>query len=500
MECESLRRLKMIKRLKNQNGSALLITLIVMLMLTLIFIAAVSTSVTDIDIAKNQKEKTFAFYTAEAGLQLSIGVLRQNFNEMNNSVLESLINISPVIGSGNYSVGVTGTSPYKTLTSSGWNKDGKATVQVTVKRKKSSLCVWDNIIFAGTGQTGGAIDGNVNLHGSVHILGDDLADGDPALEMSGSGNIYNNYTGITSALSSRIPALDTTTFNGEVVNTLDAELRVKKGSVNISGSSYAGFPDVAGGSPLIKETLDGCYVTDSYGGNQGAASVHSDNGTGEGYDLGDAINMPDLNDSYTDPHTGITYPTYMNYLQNNALVISGNLTLQPGQTYTTTSNGFGSIYMDAAGHLQISGIVYVTGDISIDAGQGTMNHTPLIFDGNGSLVSQGDISISTHVLSNGTFPTDDVLGFIAGDDIHIGTGSGDAHLNIMGAFFAEDQITNKKQNQLAGAMVSNYFQIDNVPDFFHVPSLVDHLPPGMPGSETVDIYTYKIISGTWREL
>ncbi len=129
-----------------------------------------------------------------------------------------------------------------------------------------------------------------------------------------------------------------------------------------------------------------------------------------------------------------------------------------------------------------------------------MNHTPVIFDGRGSLVSQGDISVNTHVLSQGTFPTDDVLGFIAGDDVNIGTGSGDAHLNIMGAFFAQDQITNQKQNQLAGAMVSNYFQIDNVPDLFYVPSILENLPPGMPGSETVDIYTYKIVSGTWREI
>ena len=67
-------------------------------------------------------------------------------------------------------------------------------------------------------------------------------------------------------------------------------------------------------------------------------------------------------------------------------------------------------------------------------------------------------------------------------------------------FFAQDQITNKKQNQLAGAMVSSYFQIDNVPDLFHVPSLVDNLPPGMPGGETVNVYTYEVVRGTWREL
>jgi len=491
----------MLKRLRKDDGSALLITLLIMLMLTLIFAAAVTTSVTDIDIAKNQKERTLAFYTSEAGLQYAIGVLRTNFNELNNDTLESWINANNAIGDGNFSVGVSGTSPFKTLTSDGLNRDGEAIVQVTVKRKKSPLCIWDNIIFAGSGQMGGVLNGNVNLHGSVHILGDNLNDGDVAMEMSGAGNIHNNYSGITAALSSRLPSLDTTTFNGEVMRTLDAELRVKKGRVDISGTSNAGFPDVPGGSPQIKETLDGTYVTDGYGGNQGESNVYSDNGASEGYDVGDAINMPDLlNDPYTDPNTGTTYPTYMNYLQNNALVISGNVTLKPGQTFSSLSNEFGSISMDASGNLQISGIVYVTGDIEIEAGQGEDRHTPVIFDGKGTLVSEQDISVSTHVLSDGTFPTDDVLGFIAADDIDIGTGPGDAHLDIMGVFFAQDQITNKKQNQLAGAMVSNYFEIDNVPDLFHVPSIVDNLPPGMPGGETIDIYTYKVVNGTWREL
>jgi len=491
----------MLKRLRRNEGSALLMALLIMLMLTLIFAAAVTTSVTDIDIAKNQKERTLAFYTAEAGLQYAIGVLRTNFNELNNDTLEAWINTSSAIGEGNFSVGVTGTSPFKTLTSDGFDRDGEAIVQVTVKRKRSPLNIWDNIVFAGTGQAGGAISGNVNLHGSVHILGDDLDDGDFAMEMTGGGNVHNNYTGITATLSSRLPPLDTTTFNGEVVSSLDAELRVKKGRVDISGDSQAGFADVPGGGTPIKETLDGAYVSDGYGGNKGASSVYSDNGTSEGYDVGDAMSLPDLlNDPYTDPSSGITYPTYMNYLNNNALVINGNVTLKPGETFAPLSNGFGSISMDAGGNLQISGIVYVTGDIEIESGKGTETHTPVIFDGRGTLVSEGDINVSTHVLSAGTFPTDDVLGFIAADDIGIGTGNGDAQLNMMGAFFAGDEITNKKQNQLAGAMVSNYFQLDNVPDLFHVPSIVDNLPPGMPGGETIDIYTYKVVNGTWREL
>ena len=213
----------MLKRIRKDDGSALIIALLIMLMLTLIFAAAVTTSVTDIDIAKNQKERTLAFYTAEAGLQLAIGVLRTNFNELNNDTLESWINVNPVIGDGSFSVGVAGMSPFKTLTSNGFNRDGEAIVQVTVKRKRSPVNIWDNIVFAGSGQAGGVINGNVNMHGSVHILGDDLNEGDVAMEMGGAGNIHNNYSGINAALSSRLPSLDTTPFNGEVVSTLDAE-------------------------------------------------------------------------------------------------------------------------------------------------------------------------------------------------------------------------------------------------------------------------------------
>ncbi len=490
----------MTRRLRKNEGSALLVALMVMLMLTLIFIAAITTSVTDMDIAENQKERTSSFYVAEAGLQLGIGVLRDNFDQLNNDTLESLINATPSLGGGNFSVDVAGTSPFKTLTSEGLSREGDVLVQVVVKRRKIPLSIWDNIIFAGSGQNGKLINGNVNMHGSIHLLGDSLTSSDVAMEISGNAHQWNNYTGITAALSSRLPPLDTTTFNGEVVQTLDAELRVKHGRVDISGSASTGLPDVSGGSPQIKETLDGCYVPDGFGGDLAESGVYSDNGTTEDYDLGDALDLPDLDDSYTDPNTGITYPTYMNYLQNNALVISGDLTLKPGESLSPVSNGFGSISMDANGNLQISGIVYVTGDVAIEAGQGEMRHTPVIFDGKGTLVSEQDISLSTHVLSQGTFPTNDVLGFIAVDDIDIGCGPGDAHLDIMGVFFAQDQITNRKQNQLAGAMVSNYFDLFNVPDVFHVPSIADNLPPGMPGGGTVIAYTYKIVKGTWREL
>jgi hypothetical protein len=108
--------------------------------------------------------------------------------------------------------------------------------------------------------------------------------------------------------------------------------------------------------------------------------------------------------------------------------------------------------------------------------------------------------INTHVLSRDQFPTNDVMGFLSTHDLYIGTGDGAAQLDIIGALFAQYKIQNAKQNQLAGAMVSNYFEVDDVPHMYFVPSILDNLPPGMPGSGTITKYTYKKVPGTWREL
>jgi hypothetical protein len=317
---------------------------------------------------------------------------------------------------------------------------------------------------------------------------------DLAYELTGTVRIYNNYTGINSALSSRIPPIDTIPFNGELVNTLDAELRVKHGQVSLSGAATVGQPNASGNN--VKETMDGCYVNDGYTGNKGASNVYSDNGTNQKYDLEESPAFPNLSDSYTDPNTGISYPSFQNYLNSNALIINGDLNLQPGTSYPALSNDKGSIYLDASGNLQISGIVYVTGNINISKGSGT----PVYFEGRGTLASANDISIHADVLSKGIFPTDDVIGFVAGKNLNLATGSGDSQLKLMGAFYAQNKISNAKQNQLAGAMVSNYFDIKNVPDLFHVPSLADNLPPGMPGAGNSYTYTYQIVLNSWREL
>ncbi len=88
----------------------------------------------------------------------------------------------------------------------------------------SDVNVWRNAIFAGNGQTGNVINGNVSIYGSVHILGNNLLPGNPAitaLDLSGTSLIHNNYQGIPGTLQQRVPPLPTTVFDGETVQTLN---------------------------------------------------------------------------------------------------------------------------------------------------------------------------------------------------------------------------------------------------------------------------------------
>jgi len=546
----------------NQKGSALVVSLLILILLSFIGIAGVMTSSRDMDISLNQKERNNAFYTAEAGLELAMGLAKNNGQIMANDSLSDLINgYSAALGYDTFKVAVTGVGQFKTLTSTGFASDGKAAVQVQVRRRRNPLNIWNNVMFAGTGQAGQGIQGNVSYHGSVHILGDgepftdangngkwdpddtftdtngdgiwqpgepltddvngnglwdpaepyvdDNGSGsydDPLLatelatDFSGTAKMYNNYSGMNGVLSGRIPSLDMTVFNGENVYTLDAELRVKHGYVSLDGTSTIGDADVSGGAPAIKETFDGTYVNDGYSGSGGTDNVYSDNGYSDVYDLGEELSFPSLNSPYYDASSGVTYNNYTDYLSSHAYVINGDVTLKPGQTYTGGGNGYGSISLDANGNLSITGMVYVTGNIHIDAGKGKYLVEPIVFDGRGTLASFGDTYINTHVLSKDKFPTEDVMGFLSNKNIYIGTEAGAAQLNLMGAFFAQNKIVNEKQNQIAGSMVSNYFDVKNVPDFFQVPSLTENLPPGMPGGATIYIFTYKKLAGTWREL
>lgn len=424
------------------------------------------------------------------------------------------------------------------------------TIRVVLNFRKENVCVWNNVIFGGVGQSGKSINGNVAIRGSVHLLGDgesftdldgdnrwdagesytdsnsngqyDLGepyvdtDGDghrdsrepfedvngngtrdPALtvtdmasEIAGTANLGNNYSGMPVDLRSRLPAPPQTVFNGELVETLNAKLRVKHGRVNISGSASVGMPNVAGNS--IKETVDGTYVSDGFGGNKGTAGVYSDNGFTNGYDLSEGLVRMPVIDSGEYTKDGVTYSNYLAYLRANATVYSGNLSLQKGVA-TTISGPNGSLTLDAAGNLTVSGIVFVNGNISFGPSK-----SRIIYSGKGTLVTPYSVYVHCDLLPKTNFPRNDVLGLIAGDRIELATGSGDAQLTMAIAMYAQHKVISVKQSEIAGTMVSSYYEMSNVPKVYQVPELADNLPPGMPGDDPIWIVSLDVES--WQEI
>jgi len=360
--------------------------------------------------------------------------------------------------------------------------------KVLVLLEERDVSIWNNAIFAGAGQAGGVINGNANIRGSVHVLGTSLTPNDFAINLSGSAKIGNNYEGMTSVLASRVPSIRTS-YGGETVDSLATEVRIKRGKLSLSGSSTVGEPNVPGNG--VKETVDGVYITDGYAGTAPGA-VYSDNGTSNPYDLEDvAPTFPRLSAAYGG------YPSYLDYLRANALVISDPQQLSQMRNILPSSvfdysNSNGRISMDGSGHMRIEGIVVVEGDV-IFGKKGWQNVAE--YTGSGTLVSATNVEINCSLLTSGfsTFPSAEIIGVMAANTMTFD----EAQINVMGVFYAENQVICMKQTSIAGSICSNYFNMGtNVPSIYQVPEVARNIPKGMVGDKQI----WRLRKLTWGEI
>lgn len=421
------------------------------------------------------------------------------------------------------------------------NRNGNVTVRRSAESivQANNINVWQNAIFAGSGQAGNLINGNISIHGSVHLLGDNLTDGGvaiAALDLSGTSLIHNNYDGLDADLEARIPPLPRTMVNGEDVETVNAVLRVKHGLVGMSGNTEVGEADVAGND--TKETMDGVYVTDGWTGNDMDAegnprSVFSDNGFSEEYDLGDAVLFPNFEDD-----GGSEFLDY--YLQEDAPNVGlhfnhvGSMTITANENYywdATTGveviNGTPGVddmpamadldpthyfvwFEEGSNRLVANGrIVIEGGDLVLATGGGsdkTMNYSgkaTFMAQDNAMSGADRDIRIEVNLLSmnlDGTtddsFPHENLFGFLAENDLYLGS---TAQIKVMGGFYAQNAMTVNRQTTIIGTIVGDVFNMGiNVPDIFQVPDLVDAWEPEMRMIGADPVLFLSPVS--WREL
>jgi hypothetical protein len=529
----------------NERGVVLVITLLFALIAAIGVAAFLHLTKTQIVQVKLQSHSTKAFYTAEVGLEKAMHLLKNDFyytpegmepswaddkiftaegyidltrggeicvpkylslddpdyvNDfypvLSETVYESpgngghkstyQIHLSNLIGWTDR-IWVKATGRYYRKSGEGFILEESRSILALVRAREISP--WNNAIFAGEGQAGRVINGNVDVRGSVHLLGTSLGSSDLAMEFGGSGNVKNNYAGIPADLGTRIPPVQKA-YGSEMLESLEAEVRVQHGKVALSGSSCLGAPDAPGN--LLKETLEGVYITDGYGGNSGEANVYSDNGTKNPYDLSEFdLKFPRL----SEPYGG--YVTYMDCLRDNALVINSQQDLNLLRNIVPTSsfsfsNEKGELSMDGNGHLTVRGIVVVEGDVNFNK---VGNEKTILYQGKGAIASAGSIGINCDLLtfSFSTFPRVEILGVMAANAITFNS----AQINVMGVFYAENQIASQKQTSVAGTFFSNYFDMgQNVPSIYQVPDVIGNLPAGMIGN--FRIWTVKRI--TWGEI
>ncbi len=482
----------------------------ILVLLGLLAFALLNRTVAERQVITHLLRREIAFNAAEGGLEKALLELKRDFandttgnpswadgiiNGINTDTTDSnyypLYDDTISLGEGSYFVELKnepdGLGGFLTdeicVRSTGiTDRGGKRVIEAYVEIE--NLSPWNNVITAGTGQIGKVISGNVEIHGSVHILGEGLIPSDNAIEMGGGAGIRNNYEGMPSILLSKVPPLDTTIFNGEVVRTLKATLRVKHGRVYISdAAATVGEPDSPGDT--IKETMDGVYVTDGYEGLGGGSNVYSDNGTDNPYDIEDVVQFPSLFDPYTDPETDSTYARYLDYLSAKALHITEDTISSDIADFSYSDTLGNSITWNSQDSLDINGIIYIGSDLTI----GTKDNA-IQYDGKGTIVSTGNITIEGHLLTQGEFASDDALGLIAAGNMYL-AGPGLPHLKIMGAFYAESKVTVQKQTDIVGSLVSNYFSMLQVPCIYQVPALATNLPPGIIEGDPVWLFRVR---------
>lgn len=534
---------------KNEKGMVLPLGLMFLAIIAIMGTTAVIVTTTDLKIGSNYRASVQAFYIAEAGLARAEAELSNDLNTDQNigNTTFNQISGSPItittrsdkfntptdfdnisFGAGAYTIQFKNYAPdpaaptvYDPTTI--WVRSigtgpNSSTATLECYLSAENLSPWNNAIFSGGGGGAVPITGNVVIAGSIHILGDGLPSTTTVFSNQ-TGDCRNSNIDMHGTLAAKIA--------GGTSSDLNAKFRIKNGLVDMSGSADIGS---------MTSPFKGIYVTDGDDTNpadgvndditlDGGASIFADKGatSAEAYDLGDYdITMPSIDTDYMDANsldlTGATDQTGgpPNYTlsatadgnsTNEKGLIAGELELRgdynptgsggpyypeieqyDGDNWDSSTNGIRLDCSSSPPVLEIKGIVKVSSlNISED----------ITYAGNGTIYVTGTTLIDGDVLPAATasYPTTDVFGVISTGDMTLGDDA--SQLLLTGAYYTAGTATSSKQTELAGTIVCKNFNITNqVPKIWQVPSLSNNLPPGMPGSDAVWIFTDR----TWREI
>lgn len=504
---------------KSKKGSMLIVTLMVLITLMGMGLAFGLSSSTEKLIANRQHINAKAFHLAEAGIELGMYYLRQDYVKdfdnpswsdgsiyrLNNigpnylSYYNMFSTIPPIEIGGDYTVSLKNVPTNNMLfahddaiwiKSEGHYKDQTQTIESFIGIDK--IIPWQYAVYIGKGYAGQAISNDVDIRGSVMVMGTDIMATDSALVFDSGGKIGNNYTGMSLMMLNRVPALPTKIINSETVSTLSASLKVKNGLIELGSSALIGEEDISGNS--VKETLDSVFIGKGFIGDEPEDHVYSDNSYNNHYDLGDSVTFPSLDDPY------MVFASYKAAFETKAYVIQDeaqltqleNITPNSLFSYVDEENGYGSISMNGSGVLTIDGNIYIKGNISFNNVSETLS--TIQYSGNGTILVDEDVNINTNLVTSGmnSYPSN-IIGFMTANNIRFSKSG----LDAMGLFYAENSVIMEEQTDIFGSVVTNYFDTsDTLSKVYQIPSVMSNLPSGIIGQRP----DWHMTVVSWRSL
>lgn len=494
---------------ERESGVALVITLGVVVIVALMILAASITGLIDRGVSANQFRSNAAYYLAQTGIDVYKTAIFRNLVDFYEAEGQGWCE-SPIrdgisdgggnvilaphtwsawtdFGNGRYRVRYDPSGIYFVLTSEGAVGDGRSTVQLIAGAGAGPGSAWDNAILArGTTPGSKAINGNVAVYGSLHIVRGSI---DGTLAMSGTAGVFNDYYGrgqqtrIYEAVSQIVdPNVD-----------LCARLKIAEGNVFLeSGAVQLG----ADGHPIYSVHLgDGivCNQKDNSTGNCRQNNVITDHHDSSlvwlRYPEEENVNLnspygpydhdlPQMQQSLLDlafktdvggvPVTGCEW-----------LYAGGRVRLPPLASASNSAvcgDGVNTVQWIAGppGYLEVNGwINFPIGDVDVEAtllytGQGSFIVGETLDDAAASITVSGGASIRPAFYRS--YPLTNALALLSTGDITFSsTASNDPSAVLMwakGTFAVEKQVT------IVGAVIAEDFDLgNNVPRIAYHPDI-----------------------------
>lgn len=263
------------ERGKSQDGIALVTSLAILTVVSALILGAILTTQVELNLTRNDVTSAQAQYAAQAGLQKYKAALFQAFRweesrggsataACENS-LSAGINFSRVVGGsiawvnnrivlpaetvtdvdgaviGNYVVTLLrdpSNDSRITVQSVGTTVDSDATRRATSKANATFIVrdssAIEQAVFAGTGHGMKFFNGNTNVFGGIHIVGDVSSPNSLVIDAKGTAAVRNSYT----AADSGAPYFLSTAAHAS--DNLCASVRVQYGTVQVGGNSSFG--------------------------------------------------------------------------------------------------------------------------------------------------------------------------------------------------------------------------------------------------------------------